>query len=132
MVRGNGKEHRGNNGNLRPWKPGQSGNPKGRPKGTTGPSLMAQLNALMDQDDPDGSKRWALVTALYEKARGGDMKAMQLIMDRTDPVKGLELTVNNNAMSAADIREYLDSIEVRPIKAKARRNGNGRGASHTA
>jgi len=26
-------KHRGNTGNLRPWKPGQSGNPKGRPKG---------------------------------------------------------------------------------------------------
>lgn len=84
---------------------------------------MAQLQSLMDDDD--GSKRWALVQALYAKALEGDMHAMRLILDRTDPAPKNDLTINNNIMTASGIREYLDSTEVRPIKARANGKRNG-------
>lgn len=44
-----------------PWKPGQSGNPAGRPRDL----LKAQLDAA----DPDGSKLCALVGELLAEAR---------------------------------------------------------------
>jgi hypothetical protein len=63
------------------FKPGQSGNPKGRPKGRQ--NLTADLAALMKKRIPirkDGALRHvtgqeALLLRLFEKAVGGDLKA---------------------------------------------------------
>jgi len=49
------------NNNLRPWKPGQSGNPSGRPKGTR--DLAGYV-----LEPTDGGKE--LVDALLSIARG--------------------------------------------------------------
>ena len=37
--------------NLRPWKPGQSGNPRGRQR--AGANIWEWLNVLMEQDEHD-------------------------------------------------------------------------------
>lgn len=55
--------------NLRPWKPGESGNPGGRPK--TKP-LTEELARLLEQKAPNGKgETWAVVVAqaLLLKAR---------------------------------------------------------------
>ena len=63
------------------FKPGRSGNPKGRPKGRR--NLTTDLAALMEKRIPirkDGELRHvsgqeALLLRLFEKAVGGDLKA---------------------------------------------------------
>ena len=63
------------------FKPGRSGNPKGRPKGRR--NLTTDLAALMKKRIPirkDGELRHvsgqeALLLRLFEKAVGGDLKA---------------------------------------------------------
>ena len=62
---------------LRPWKPGQSGNPKGRPKKLVdiaalasehGPKCVAVVVELLD--DPDSRIRLAAAVALLERGFG--------------------------------------------------------------
>jgi hypothetical protein len=69
-------------GNTR-WKPGQSGNPRGRPKGT---GKIGKLRESIAEALPD------ILGALVEKARTGDTAAAKLLLERTlPPVKPIEL-----------------------------------------
>lgn len=65
------------------WKPGQSGNPNGRPKGS---GEVAQLRAAIAAQLPD------LLTALMQRALEGDVGAARLLLERTlAPLKAIEL-----------------------------------------
>ena len=67
-------------GKHRPWRPGESGNPAGRPKGTF--SLTAQLRKFL-LDDPN--KVRTLLTSLYEMAtKHKNIQAAQEIFNRID------------------------------------------------
>jgi hypothetical protein len=69
------------------WKPGVSGNPSGKPKGTK--HLSTWIKELMDDEDfeftlADGSKHYgtpikAIVTVLIRRAVEGDMRAFDLL-----------------------------------------------------
>ena len=59
------------------FKPGQSGNPAGRPKGS--PDKRSELRALLDPHAPE------LVKKAVEKALEGDMAALRLCLDRCIP-----------------------------------------------
>ncbi len=67
--------------NLTPFKPGQSGNPGGRPK--TRPYKDALLRLLKAAGD-DTEKLDKLALALYSKALEGDVPAQREIADRID------------------------------------------------
>jgi hypothetical protein len=64
---------------LRPhqWRPGQSGNPSGRPPCILSRALRAKLKA-----DPSLVER--LLEALLRRALGGDLKALEIIFDRIE------------------------------------------------
>ncbi|MCH8270225.1 MAG: hypothetical protein IH985_03330 [Planctomycetes bacterium] len=65
------------------WKPGQSGNPKGRPKGT---GLTDRLRKILERDD--GRAAQALVEVAVREALKGDFRFWDRIYDRMDgPVK---------------------------------------------
>ena len=70
--------------NLKPWKPGESGNPGGRPK--TKP-LTEELQRLLEQAAPKGKGRtWAAVIAeaLLTKACKGDVRAIAELANRVE------------------------------------------------
>lgn len=80
-----GQKHRGNTENLRPpWKPGQSGNPGGRPKGQ---SLTKILRDILDSEADDSGKLVAehfvesVVTHAIER---GDSALVKEIFNRID------------------------------------------------
>ena len=65
------------------WKPGQSGNPLGRPKGT---GLTDRLRKILERDD--GRAAQALVEVAVREALKGDFRFWDRIYDRMDgPVK---------------------------------------------
>lgn len=67
------------------WKPGQSGNPRGRKPGT---GHVAKLRASLADDVPD------ILKALVAAAKAGDAQAARLILERIlPPVKAMEQAV---------------------------------------
>ena len=64
------------------WKPGQSGNPAGKPKGV---GEVAKLRAAIAQDVP------AILEALRTQALAGDVQAARLLLERTvAPLRAVE------------------------------------------
>lgn len=67
------------------WQPGQSGNPKGRPPGT---GEVSKLRARIASQVPE------ILQKLGELAKGGDVPAAKLLLERVlPPVKPLEAPV---------------------------------------
>ena len=64
----------------RPWRKGVSGNPKGRAPGTRNHSTKV-AEALMASDLPE------VVRRVIDAARGGDMVAAKLILERLVPLR---------------------------------------------
>jgi hypothetical protein len=102
-------------GNLLGFKPGQSGNPAGRPKYTV---VSEALRAQLAEKMPDAGEETfaeALARALIDKALGGDVLAAREILDRVEgkPRQTLDvgMTVNDwravarqNGLSLDDVR----------------------------
>lgn len=91
MAKGNPK---GNPQNLRPWKKGQSGNPKGAQKKLPAlDKLMAEVLGSTD-DDGEKSEAKAILQALINKAKKGDTRAAEILLDRGygKPKEKLEIT----------------------------------------
>lgn len=63
-------------GGGRQWKRGESGNPNGRPKGS---GQAAKLREAISQDVPD------IIAKLATLAKGGDVAAARLLLDRAVP-----------------------------------------------
>ncbi len=64
------------------FKPGQSGNPKGRPPGE---SLTTKINRVLDEPDAEhGTKADALISMAIRAAENGDFKFFKEIIDRRD------------------------------------------------
>ena len=101
-----------NTQNLRPWQPGQSGNPAGKPKGTKHNSTWIQ--EMMEDDQftrklANGRTKKempvkAIVGTLIAKALDGDMRAIDLLakygygtkLDLTSKEQLLSFTLGDN------------------------------------
>tara|TARA_R100001230_G_C5566079_1_gene89241 strand:+ start:313 stop:645 length:333 start_codon:yes stop_codon:yes gene_type:complete len=91
-----------NEENLIPYKKGQSGNPKGRPKGSKNRSTIAKKWLQVEQDLKNPltseietmSQEDLMTLALIKKAREGDTQAYQKLMDSAygQPIQQIEQT----------------------------------------
>jgi hypothetical protein len=75
MTENSAKKQRG-----APFRKGQSGNPSGKPKGTRNRTTVL-AEKLMQDDAAD------IVQVVLAAAKGGDMTAARLILDRISPVR---------------------------------------------
>lgn len=67
------------------WKPGQSGNPRGRKRGT---GEVGKLRASIAEHVPE------IIAKLVEQAKGGDAGAARLLLERVlPPIKASEQAV---------------------------------------
>lgn len=68
-----------NEKNLKPFKKGQSGNPNGRPKL---PDLKELLAKVLGTEDEGKSGAEAILKAMEARAKKGDVRAAELLLDR--------------------------------------------------
>lgn len=102
--------------NLRPWQPGQSGNPGGRPKKRP---ISDELERLLAQEAPgSGGKPWAevIAEALLRKARKGDVRAIAELANRIEgkPHQAVEVDLNGTlglAERLAAARKRVNEIK---------------------
>ena len=66
------------------FKPGQSGNPNGRPKGSGLTDTLKKLLREPDPDDPDKTTQDRLIEAAMIHAKKGDFKFFQEIFNRCE------------------------------------------------
>jgi hypothetical protein len=86
-----------NNSLLRPptdgsWKPGQTGNPNGRPKREW--TFQGELEKALEDEAKDGkSYKYHLMRALLSQGLKGNVQAIEKIMNRVDgmPKQQLEM-----------------------------------------
>ncbi|WP_400769360.1 DUF5681 domain-containing protein [Methylosinus sporium] len=76
----NNSENSGKGRRGRPFQKGQSGNPAGKPKGARSKATML-AEKLMQGDAKE------VVEAVLKAAKGGDMTAARIIMDRIAPAR---------------------------------------------
>jgi hypothetical protein len=84
------------------WKPGQSGNPKGRPQGTG--KLSALRESIMEHVP-------AIVEQLVEQAKGGDVQAIRLLLERVfPPIKATEQAVHIEMPKGGTLTAKAESV----------------------
>lgn len=104
--------------NLVPWKPGQSGNPGGRPKGQ---SITSVLRTILDEEakfkgNTNGKLLKEIVAdVLVKHALKGNMKAMSILLDRHDGKVPLPVTTGPNGSAYRIKVEYAD-VDVDPTE----------------
>ena len=94
-----------------PFKPGQSGNPGGRPK--TKPFKEAIRRAVEAAGD-DTQKLDMLALALYSKALEGDVSALKEIADRLDGKVPQGIVGGDDDEPAVKTYNRIELIGVRP------------------
>lgn len=108
------------NEELNQFKPGESGNPSGRPRGTK--NLSTILREMLQEEievDVNGKKEKktlsdVLVRKLLKKANDGDVRAIQEVFDRTEGKAKQEVVstnVNyNTELTQDEIKKIADSL----------------------
>jgi len=88
------------------WRPGQSGNPKGKPPGS---GELQRLRASIAADVPD------ILQGLTTAAKGGDVQAARLLLERVFPTikpveQAQELALPEGGTLTAQGRAVLSAV----------------------
>lgn len=90
MQRENSENNEGGNGrerrlaNLRPFKPGQSGNPNGRPRSALLSDALRRELVEQMPDAPEKTIAEGVAAKLIERALSGDVQAIKEVFDRAE------------------------------------------------
>jgi hypothetical protein len=92
-----------------PWKQGQSGNPKGRPRKSQ--KTMAQLRSQISEHLPD------VIEVLAGAAKEGDVQAARILVERCVPsMRALDQNINVNesvrGISDEELLELINEFEL--------------------
>jgi Family of unknown function (DUF5681) len=100
MTENSAKKQRG-----APFQKGQSGNPGGKPKGARNRTTVL-AEKLMQDDTKD------IVRAVLAAARGGDMTAARLVLERISPVRrGRPVHLDlPTVRTASDVAEGISAL----------------------
>ena len=116
---------RGRVENLKPYKPGESGNPAGRPPGLGIVDIFNRLLArkikfkdpLSDNLEVEMTVKERLAFAMMAKALKGGEKAMEIILDRTDGKVALPMKLSGTVGGSAPIqRVELGKIDTKVLE----------------
>jgi hypothetical protein len=107
------------------YQPGQSGNPKGRPKGARSVAKAfleeigqaAPLPAGKKGSGKNPTKLEAVVSAQIDKGMGGDNRAIEAVLARMDALQKEVRAANAPSFTSAD-REVIEEIHRRLTRAE--------------
>ncbi|GLQ22556.1 hypothetical protein GCM10007853_04300 [Algimonas ampicilliniresistens] len=98
------------------FKPGRSGNPKGRPKNARGlktdlrAELVSKMKIRMNGEDVSGTKQQLMLRTLTTRAASGDVSATRILIDLVMQVFGPEdHTTGPKRLSQID-QQILDQL----------------------
>ena len=97
--------------NLRPWQPGQSGNPLGRPATRSLIKALRQKLDVVDESGKTGAER--LSEKLIELAMDGDTAALRECFDRIEgkPIQAnVNVTIDESFQRLSD-DEFTEVVE---------------------
>ena len=110
--------------NLKPFEQGESGNPKGRPKGSKNRSTIARkwlevnqsLKNPLTGENETMSQEDLMTLALIKKARDGDVNAYKALMDSGygAPVQQIEQTnteIDLSNLTTDELKDLLNEDE---------------------
>lgn len=69
-----------NSENLTPFPKGVSGNPNGRPRKL--PKIDDLLSDILGAEEDNASEAYAILHSLVKQAKGGNVKAAEILLDR--------------------------------------------------
>ena len=92
-----------------PWKQGQSGNPKGRPRKSQ--KTMAQLRTQISEHLPDG------IEVLADADKAEDVQAARILVERCVPsMRALDQNINVNeavrGISDSELLNLMNEFEI--------------------
>ncbi len=84
---------------AKPFKKGETGNPNGRPKKL--PELNALLADVLGEEKDGISAAQAILMALRKRATSGDVRAAELLLDRSygKPKQQVDVTSKDNQIN---------------------------------
>jgi len=99
--------------NLKPWKKGQSGNPKGRPKL---PDIREALAKVLAEEKDGVTALEATLAALRAKATKGDVRAAEALLDRAFGKAKQSVDVTSDGERIAPPIAWLDAKPAKPTR----------------
>lgn len=98
------------NDRLKPWKPGQSGNPAGRPAGTKNKATIFKEIVKSQFEEQITEHLPAIIEAVARKAAEGDVAAAKLVFDKIIPnAKAVDL--EKNGIKGTGINIIINAAE---------------------
>lgn len=99
--------------NAKPWKKGQSGNPKGRPRKT---ELDQIIKDILGTETRGVTEAEAIIHAMVKRAKEGDVRAASLIFDRAygRPKQAVEVTTPAEPFKGFQSLEEAFFADVKP------------------
>ncbi len=99
-------------GTVFQWKPGQSGNPGGRPKTAPLSNACRELLASPLAGDPQGrTYAEAIAETLAQKALAGDIRAAQELADRAEGRARQSIEIQDSALRNAFERMNREELD---------------------
>ena len=103
------------------FKPGQSGNPKGRPKNARGlktdlkAELVSKMKIRMNGQEQSGTKQQLMLRTLSARAASGDVRATQVILNLVMQVFGPEDHITGPKILSPQDQQILDQLLYRNV-----------------
>ena len=95
-----------NNENLTPFPKGVSGNPNGRPRKL--PKIDDLLSDILGAEDDKDSEAYAILHSLVKQAKGGNVKAAEILLDRAygKAKQSIDHTSKGESFSIKDLLKF--------------------------
>lgn len=102
--------------NLKPFKKGQTGNPNGRPKGSSLRDIKVVLQDLLSQEKNGTQLIDGLMSVVVNKALKGDLKAVDMLLSYTFGKATQRTEITGSEGEPIQIKHDLSKLNIDELK----------------